>query len=190
MPRRETFNCGAFTGLDAGVGSGVRLGAFIGYGSGSFDAPSRNASWSVRTFTIGGYGGVQIGGFGLRAGAAHGVSDIDIQRQIAFPGFQETRQVTAMLRQHNSSPKQANAFKPAMSHIEPFADFAYVRISMDPLQERGGATALSVGKTQQESAFATLGVRAETNFKIADIHRSCVSWRDGGTPSTIRFLHP
>ncbi|MEP9379293.1 autotransporter-associated beta strand repeat-containing protein [Aquabacter sp. CN5-332] len=171
---------GLFAGLDGHVGDALRLGFATGYSQTTFNVTSLSSSGSSDDYHVALYGAAGVGIFDLRAGAAFTWHDLSVNRTVAFPGFidQDTADTSAHTGQVYGELALPWTF--AAGTVEPFANAAYVRGSMDGFTEAGGASALTSQAQSADAVFTTLGARAATSFTLGAIPaslRGTIGWQ-------------
>jgi outer membrane autotransporter protein len=157
-----------------------RLGVLAGYSRSGFDADDRSSSGDSDNYHLGLYGGTEWGAIAFRAGAAYSFHAIETSREVAIPGFADSLSAdydagTIQVFGELGYGIEAGAFR-----FEPFGNLAYVRLDTDGFTEEGGAAALSSSGSTMDTAFTTLGLRAETMFQLggmATTARGMVGWR-------------
>ncbi|WP_312857865.1 autotransporter-associated beta strand repeat-containing protein [Mesorhizobium zhangyense] len=167
-------------GADASISDNFRLGIFGGYSHSSFDADGRASSGSASAYNFGVFGGGQWGNLGLRGGAAYSWNNIEISREVAFPGFSDS-----LKAQYDAGTTQVFGevgyrLHAGGSTFEPFAGLNYVAVRTDGFGEKGGKAALTGSGSTTETTFATLGVRGSTDIMIQDFNATLhgtVGWR-------------
>jgi outer membrane autotransporter protein len=157
---------GAFLGADLALGEVVRLGAFAGYGSSGFEADARNSNASAESVHLGVYGGGQWGGFGVRAGGAVAWHEVDTDRGVSFTGFSGSLSASHDARTVQLFGEASYRVALGGASIEPFAGIAWVDLDAESFAESGGPASLTVADRDSETAFSTLGLRAETGFAV------------------------
>lgn len=169
---------GLLMGGYATFGQNGRLGLLGGYTHTTFKSDA--GTGSAENIHLGLYGGAQWGDLGLRAGAAYSWHNIETGRVVAFPGFAE--QLTA---DYDAGTAQAFAelgyrIDAGGLALEPFAGLAYVNLHTDAFAEKGGAAAIIAATSDTNTAFATLGVNAASDFRLGGIDataRGTLGWR-------------
>lgn len=178
--RTRRTSTGLLAGADIGPMENTRLGLMTGYHRSNTKAGDRGSSARGDHYHLGFYAGSQWDAFGLRGGLSHSWHRLDVQRQVAIPGFSDH------LRSHYSA-RTTQAFVEAGYRLpvsslalEPFAALAHVRASGDGFTEQGGNAALRVSGDTTGVTFSTLGMRAQKRFGRADRSlsaRGLLGWR-------------
>ena len=172
---------GFLIGADTIVAEQVRLGLMGGYGRSNFDVDDRLSSGSADSYHVGAYGAAQMGTISLRFGSAFAWHDIDTSRT-ANAGTLSN----ALSASYNASTVQVFGeagyrLEDELAGLEPFIGMAYVHTSTDGFTETGGATALTVGSSSANTAFTTLGLRAEGDIDLGQGEAATLSgmlgWR-------------
>lgn len=170
---------GVITGFDARFGA-WRGGIAAGYTSSQNNLDARGSA-NVETGHVAAYGGVNVGNFNLRAGAAYAFHTIDTDRMIAFPGFAD--RATAHYDGNTGQIFGEAGYGFAFGNIavEPFAGVAWVRVNTDAATERALAAGLNIAGTTFEVGYSTLGVRAASMIPVGDgmmlIPRASAAWQ-------------
>ena len=177
---------GFLTGIDAQVWDNWRFGLLAGYSYSKFRIHERMSSGKSDDYTIGSYAGTEMahnqGTFAFRSGAAYTWHNIDMNRGIAFAGFEDklaadykagTFQVFGELAYKHQTTEQFA--------IEPYANLAYVHLRADKFSEDGrNGAALNIYKSTMDTALASLGFRisADLNQEVIPIKaRADIAWR-------------
>jgi outer membrane autotransporter protein len=150
---------GAFLGVDRQFGDYIRLGLLGGYSQSNFNVGDVRDSRGISdNYYLALYGGAQWEQLRIRAGGAYTWHDLDVTRNVVFPGFVNT--LTSSYGAHT-----AQAFAEAGyglswwgMGLEPFIGAAYVNVDTNRWTEQGGAAALT-GKGQEDVFYTTLGIR-------------------------------
>jgi outer membrane autotransporter protein len=180
---------GLFVGGDALVRDQARFGVMGGYSRSSFSVDDRASSGTTDTYTLGVYGGGEWDAFTMTGGAAHSWHSLDTSRSVAFSGFSDSLSASYSARTMQAWGEAAYSFETGAARFEPFANLAYVNLSTDGFTESGGAAALTAAPNTVDATFAMLGLRAETDMMLGNMHatlRSTVGWRHafGGAPTS------
>nr|WP_246429884.1 autotransporter domain-containing protein [Prosthecomicrobium pneumaticum] len=185
----DTSTGGVLIGADGAVG-GWRLGALVGYGVTSADADARTSSADSDDVHLGLYAGTTSGPFAVRSGLAYSFHSISSTRHIAVPGLEETLKSDYDAGTTQVFGEVGYTISTDHARFEPFAGLAYVHLATDGFTETGGLSALVVDDSGNDTAFATLGIRASSAFllgqKMASL-RGTVAWQHafGDTEAAI-----
>ena len=125
------------------------------------------------------YGSGDWGAINLRLGASYARNDLDINRNVIFPGFGDATRVSydgATLQAFGEVGYQLNWGR---SVIEPFVGASVLRLHTDGFQENGGASALTGYGDDHELATTTLGIRGEMQVSedLPVILKGLLGWR-------------
>jgi len=184
---------GMLIGSDTQVGN-WRLGALAGYSRSTFDTDDRDSSGSSDNYHLGIYGGTHSGNLHIRTGAAYSWHRIDTHRSVSMPGLHDSLKSRYDANTFQMFGELGYDVRLGPTRLEPFANLAYVNLHTDHFSEHGGAAALSGKSDSTETAFTTLGLRAEHDLILGSVDtslRGTLGWRYGFgdiTPdSTHRF---
>lgn len=158
---------GFVLGGDAAAGD-WRLGVLAGYSHTGFDVEERSSSGWAASYHLGAYGGTEIEGFGVRLGAAHSWHDLSVDRVAAFTGFADALSSNYRAGTGQVFGELGYGIDVGAARLEPFANLAYVRHSTQGFAEDGGSAALSADGEAVDAAYATLGLRAETELALGE----------------------
>jgi outer membrane autotransporter protein len=168
------------TGIDALVSDNARIGLIAGYTYSSFNVDDRASSGSANSVHLGAYGGVGLGGLGLRGGAAYSWHFVDTVRSAAFTGFAENLDASYDAGTAQMFGEAGYRIDTATAAFEPFANIAYVNLHTDGFTETGGAAALTHASDDTDQTFSTLGVRASTPVSLGGSEANLsgmIGWR-------------
>ncbi|MHC9084886.1 autotransporter outer membrane beta-barrel domain-containing protein [Luteimonas sp. RIT-PG2_3] len=167
-------------GADYQFDSGLRLGVLGGIGNIDLKVPDRlNARADLRSRQAGVYAGQGWGGFGWRAGITWGNHDADLRQKIEYTGFSDVTQAKYDVETLQGFVELGYRFGNPRWGLEPYAQFAQVRVESDAFNESGAAAALS-GQTRDVNAdLTTAGIRFDANFKSKDQAHTWLSLRGG-----------
>ncbi|MDQ0251333.1 outer membrane autotransporter protein [Sphingomonas kyeonggiensis] len=171
---------GFVLGADASVLGKARLGLVGSYGRASFDTRAHSSSGTRNSYAFGIYGGADLGAAAVRIGASHGWHQLDTTRLVAFPGFADSLKGEQDARTTQLFGELAYRIELGATRVEPFADFAHVRLSTDGITEKGGAAALRLASADSGTSFSTLGLRAAPSFSLGGAKltaRGRLGWR-------------
>lgn len=178
---RMTHSSGGLAlGVDLAPVDGLRFGLLGSYAHGSLSLPARASSAKISSYSLGGYGGAGMGGVQFRFGGSYAWNSLRTTRGVGFAGFSD--HLTA--RYHGSTAQVFGdvgyVIGGARSHVEPFAQAAWIDVATDPFTERGGAAALTGAKRSQSIALTTLGLRGTAGVSLGGIPASVhatAGWR-------------
>ncbi|WP_058835916.1 autotransporter domain-containing protein [Luteimonas abyssi] len=167
-------------GADYTFDNGLRLGVLGGIGESDLKARERQ---HARTDLDARYAGVYAGyawrGLGLKAGWTYGQHDVEVERPVAYAGFEDRPTAAYEAATRQAFVEAGYRFGNATWGVEPYAQFAQVRASADAFAETGGAAALS-GQTRDVRAdLTTGGVRFDVNLKGSQQEETWVGLRGG-----------
>lgn len=184
-------------GYDYRFANGWRIGAFGGVGDARLDVRDRASEAEVDSRHLGVYAAQNWGGLGVRAGIVQSRHELDIERTVAFPG------ITAQTRaRYDADALQGFAeagyrFGAQAWEVQPFVQYAHVRLDTDGFRESGGAAALTGRGEEERRDVATAGLRFALNLKGARQEESWLSLRgmvgrrhiggDGAPASTVMW---
>ncbi|HEY0503038.1 MAG TPA: autotransporter domain-containing protein, partial [Lysobacter sp.] len=166
-------------GYDYRFANGWRVGVLGGAGRSDLDLGSRGSDGDTRNRHLGVYVGQSWGGFGLRSGLSHATHDVEIERNIAFPGMQDRTHADYDARTTQAFVEGGYRFAAGAWEIEPYAQVAQVRVKTDGFQELGGVAALNGSGTDNRVNLSTLGLRFNVNLKGSQQQDSWLSLRGG-----------
>lgn len=181
-----SHNTGGFLiGADAPVSESWRLGFLAGYGRSSYDADTNNASGFSDNYTLGAYGGSEIGAVGVRLGTAYTWSGVHTDRSVSFTGFSDR-----LSGQYDAGAFQAfgdvgyrlDAGETSLGRLsfEPFAALAYVNVHTNGFTEDGGLAALTTQSDDTNVTFSTAGLRGASDFTLGGVALTAtgsLAWR-------------
>ena len=157
---------GFFLGGEVLSNDKVSLGLVTGYGQGNITVGARNSTASTEDFHAGAYAGVRLGNFNAKLAFAHMWRDISTNRIATFTGFSNVLQANYDQRVLQGLADIGYNIPLGSATVEPFGSVAYVRVSSDAIQERGGAAVLNVAKAAENFAVTNLGLRLGYNPKL------------------------
>jgi outer membrane autotransporter protein len=166
---------GILTGVDATFAETWRFGLAGGYTRSWFDVADRASKGASDNYHLALYGGGQLSGFGLRAGAALTWHDLEIIRT----GFAGTLQANYSAQSGQVFGEVGHAFLLGTTAIEPYAALAHVALQTNRFDEGGGVAALT-GQNSFGVTFATLGLRAASVLMLQNMPltvRGGLGWR-------------
>ncbi|WP_066823410.1 autotransporter domain-containing protein [Sphingomonas mali] len=178
--RMTRSNGGLVIGVDIAPVDGLRFGLLGSYTHGSLSIPARASSAKITSYSLGAYGGASMGHVQLRFGGNYAWNSLRTTRGVAFSGFSD--RLTA---RYNGSTAQAfgdvgYTIGTTRTHIEPFAQAAWIDVATDPFTEQGGTAAVTARKRSQAITLTTLGLRGAVGFSLgsiaANVHATA-GWR-------------
>ena len=164
-------------GYDHHFDAGWRVGGFIGDGRTDFSVRDRGSKGHADTRHFGVYGGGDWGGFGVRAGWIYSIHDIDTQRDVAFPGFNDHTEANFDGRTRQAVVEAGYRFDRGTWEVEPFLQYADIRMSHDRIEESGGAAALAGASSDSKVGVGTVGARFNANLKGSQQEQTWLSLR-------------
>jgi outer membrane autotransporter protein len=175
---------GALVGADLMLydapGSSLKVGVAGGYSQSRFDLDARLSSGRLESGHAALYAGARFGNLRLDVGAAYTWSESDIRRQVAIRGFSDSLRLQRPGEVAQAFAELGYAFAFSGFALEPFAQLALIRVSIDAGTERGGAAALRLLSSEQTFGFTTLGLRAEAQIGAMPLFaRAMLGWRHG-----------
>ncbi|WP_170145894.1 autotransporter domain-containing protein [Rhodoplanes elegans] len=183
---------GLLVGADLPAFETWRLGVMAGYGHATYGVSDRNASGRSDNYSVGLYGGTQIGALGVRLGTAYTFSDVTTNRTVAVSGFYDTP--TGRYDAYTAQAFADVGYQVVAGRMafEPFAGLAHVKVGTERFTEQGGLAALTSSGVTPDVTVSTLGLRAATDFSVgatALTATGTLGWRhafgDVGPISTV-----
>lgn len=159
--------------------AGWRIGALGGTGRSDMDVDGRGTDGDITGRHLGVYAGQTFGGFGVRAGVTHMKGEVEVRRIVDLAGLQDRTRAEYDARTTQAFVEGGYRFAAGAWEIEPYAQFAQVRVETDGFQEAGGGTALRGGEADDRVDLATAGVRFNVNLASAGQSESWLSLRGG-----------
>ncbi|MEK1905274.1 MAG: autotransporter domain-containing protein [Pseudomonas sp.] len=158
---------GTFFGLDSHLTDTTTLGILGGYTRADVDAAHGSATGD--NYSIGTYLGTVLGPWSLKAGTSYTFNEIDAKRHVSFGDFHDS-----LSEDYSASTSQVFAgagyrINAGPVVLEPYVDFAWVRVSAEGFTEDGGPAALRVDSSAHETTFSTLGLRPSYSFVVSDM---------------------
>lgn len=176
--RNEYSGSATLLGYDYRFDGGWRIGVLGGSGRSDSD-DARNDKGRIKTRHLGLYAGQNWGGFGLSAGLSFARHDVDLDRGIAFNGFNDRARSNYDADSKQGFVEGAYRFDTGAWAFEPYAQFAQVRVNSDGFQESGGAAALTGRSADSRVNLSTLGLRFNVDLKGSQQEQSWLSLRGG-----------
>jgi outer membrane autotransporter protein len=160
---------GFVSGMDAGIGTGWRIGAATGLSQSSISVDARHSAADVDTTYLAAYAGGSLGPVVLRTGGAWGWSDIDTSRAVIFPGLYEREQSSYGGNTEQLFGEAAYPILIGCAAVEPFGGVAFVHVSTDSFHERGDVAALRGTSEDDDVSYSTLGLRVAATWHVSDL---------------------
>nr|WP_276534474.1 autotransporter-associated beta strand repeat-containing protein [Acetobacter orientalis] len=162
---------GFMVGADTAVHDRWRVGGLLGYGSSTFNVGTgRNSHGNSNNVVLGGYAGTHWGKLNLRMGASYAWNMQQVNRTVAFKGYQDGRLNSSYL---GGTAQAFGEVGYKIRHngtvIEPFAQVAYVNTHTNKYHETGGIEALNGRAMDMGVTFSSFGVRAASTFKMGNL---------------------
>jgi fibronectin-binding autotransporter adhesin len=176
----DSSSAGMLVGVDGTIADSWLIGAFAGYGRSSFDTDALASSADADHIHLGVYGGTHWGAIGLRTGLSYTWSEIDTSRVVTLLPENEVLSGSYDAGSLQVFGELGYKIDSGFAAFEPFVNLAHVRVQTDAFTETGGDAALSTARATTNTTFATLGVRASTEFAMGDSTTSLhgmVGWR-------------
>lgn len=146
-------------GADHVFAGGWTVGGLAGSGRTDVSVPARASRGSVNDKHLAVYGGGTFGGFGVRGGLAYARHDVGMNRRVAFGNVDQSLRADYSANTMQAFVEGGYRFGDARWSVEPFAQFAHVRVKADRFTEIGGSTALTVANADSSVNLTTAGVR-------------------------------
>lgn len=175
---------GVFVGADRSVGAGWRLGAALGYTSGTFMVDDRSSKSGIDSYSALLYGGkafeVGIDHLNWLLGAAYTWHDISSERRVSLPGLDQTLRADYGASTSQFFTELGYAMRFTGVTLEPFAGVAWSDLRTRGFSETGGAAALSGRSARDTQTITTLGLRAQAPVSLGRLDgavRGALGWR-------------
>ncbi len=177
---------GFLTGIDATVDDDWRFGVLAGYSRSTLMANSPRSFGGSDNYTVGTYAGtewaVPKGAIAFRSGLAFTSHDLQMTRNVAFPGFSDDLTSDYYARTFQIFGELGyKAHVSDHSLVEPYANLAYVRSNTAGFSEKGwSGAALDIRTDTMETTLSTLGIRATNSLQlghVASTARTDLGWR-------------
>ncbi|MFN3989403.1 MAG: autotransporter-associated beta strand repeat-containing protein [Erythrobacter sp.] len=158
---QSTDTEGFVIGVDGGTANdarALRFGVYGSYLNTRIAIDARGSAGEIEQAGGGIYTSFATGGFSLVAGAGAARFDITTNRMVALPGLADSTASTAAGDMAQVFGRIGYRFALGSASLEPFAAADHAWIALDPLLERGGASALTAGRQEYKVAGATTGL--------------------------------
>ncbi|MEH5143243.1 S8 family serine peptidase [Enterobacter cloacae] len=175
----QTSLHGVLLGVDSELFDNGRLGLMTGYTRTSLNGGYQSTACSDN-YHLGLYSDKQFGALALRVGAVNTWHHIVTSRPVNY-GVQSDREKA----EYNARTGQlfidsGYSWAKDKVNLEPYANISYTEYRNEVFNEQGGAAALSGNKQGQSATVSTLGLRADTLWKIGSLAigiRSEMGWQ-------------
>lgn len=164
-------------GYDHRFDAGWLIGAMIGTGRTDFDLRDLGDRGRADNRLFGVYGGGQWDGFGVRVAWIQAHHDIDTERRIAFADFDERASAEFSGRTRQAVVEGGYRFGQERWEIEPFLQYANIRVHHGAIDEAGDLAALHGPRAANRVNVGTLGVRFSANLTAAGQEQTWLSLR-------------
>lgn len=160
---------GIFMGVDKNINAQWQIGGILGYSRASIQSNNMRSKSNRDDYHLGVYVGGEWDAWKLRTGVGYTWHDFSTTRNVAFPGL-----VDHLRADYRGSTTQVFAegshqFKLSdASLIEPFINVAYVYVTTNDFNERGGEARLNGSKAHDDLFYSTIGVRGSHRFDLAN----------------------
>ena len=176
--RNEYNGTATLVGYDYRFANGWRIGVLGGDGRTDVN-DDRRSRGRIKSDQLGLYVGQNWGGFTLGGGYVYARQDVDLSRQVAFNGFSDRTSVSYDGDTRQAFVDAGYRFGGDAWGVEPYAQFAQVRVSTDAFAESGGAAALHGADNDSKVDLSTVGLRLNADLKGAQQDQSWLSVRGG-----------
>ena len=146
-------------GADLQLDGGWRLGALGGTGRSDIAISERSSKAEVDGKHLGVHASQQWDGFGVRAGLAQSWQSLKTHRNVAVPGMQGNADAKYDATTRQAFVEAGYRFDFGRTGLEPFAQYAQVRVKSDAAREAGGLPALSLAGGTFKTNLSVAGVR-------------------------------
>ncbi|MEZ0472486.1 S8 family serine peptidase [Luteimonas salinilitoris] len=164
-------------GYDHRFAAGWQVGAMIGTGRTDFNLRGLGDRGRADNRLFGVYGGGHWGGFGVRAAWIQAHHDIDTERRIAFADFDERASATFNGRTRQAVIEAGYRFDRERWEVEPFLQYANIRVHHGAIDEAGGLAALHGPRVANRVNVGTLGARFAINLNATGQEQTWLSLR-------------
>lgn len=179
----ETSTSGLVAGADVLAGD-VRLGAALSYSRDDLSVSDRDATAEINNVRLTAYAGKAFGPVRVTVAGVYGWSTVETLRDVVFPGVAERLTGEYDARTGQVTAEISTTFQMKLATIEPFARASYLNVETDDMQEKGGATALTVAGQSRDLSTLELGVRLSGEMDLSGDGslrpRAGISWRSNG----------
>ncbi|MEQ5091657.1 autotransporter domain-containing protein [Providencia rettgeri] len=161
----KSTNYGVLLGIDSEIYDDWQFGSAVGYSKTALNG-GYGSNANSNNYQLALYGGKRLDNLALRFGIGNTWHSIDTSRTISY-GSNFDHQAS----KYNGQTAQIFTevgynLNTGWSNIEPFVNLAYINFKNDGIAEKGGATSLRGDKQHTESQVLTLGLRADSQWRV------------------------
>ncbi|WP_152979591.1 autotransporter domain-containing protein [Stenotrophomonas daejeonensis] len=164
-------------GADLQLDGGWRFGVLGGTGRSDIAIADRGSKADVDGKHAGAYVGQHWGGFGVRAGYAQSWQTLKTHRKVDFTGLQDSTYAKYDGTTEQAFVEAGYRFGFGRGGVEPFAQYAQVRVKTDAARESGGLSALALAGDTFKTDLAVAGVRFNADLAASGQAQSWLSLR-------------
>lgn len=175
--RAEYAGNAILVGADHQLDSGWLFGAYGGTGRTDFDVRQRTSEGDANNLHMGVYAGKAWGNFATRAGYTHSNHELKIERDVAFAGYSDS---LGSRYDANTSQAYIDAgyrFGNENWGVEPYLQYAHVKLDSDNFNEAGGAATLQGRSADARVDLSMAGVRFNANLRGSRQEQTWLSLR-------------
>lgn len=178
---------GVLAGADVALNE-WRVGVVGGYTGTAYTAQGRPANGSINNLHAGVYVGAELDAINLQFNALQTWHGIASRRDVSFGGLNETLTADYGAQTSLLFGEVGYNFDLGAVELQPFGSLAYSLGHTNAYAESGGASALTVAASSQQSVTTVIGLRPEMAFAVDDMlltARGMVGWQHqaGEVPS-------
>lgn len=151
-------------GADLQLDGGWRFGVLGGSSRSDIAIAGRGSKAEVDGKQAGVYAGQHWEGFGVRAGFTQSWQALRTHRQLTVPGLQGNADAKYDATTQQAFVEAGYRFGFGRAEVEPFAQYAQVRVKTDAVRENGGLVALSLAGDTAKTGLSVAGVRFNANL--------------------------
>ena len=167
----------SLVGVDMQSDGGWRLGLLGGTGRADINVGERASKAEVDAKHAGAYVGQHWGGLALRAGYTQSWQTLKTHRTVAFTGLQERADAKYDAEVKQAFVEAAYRFGFGRAGLEPFAQFAQVRVDTDAARENGGQSALVLSSDSTKANLSSVGLRFNSDLAATGQAQNWLSLR-------------
>ncbi|MGB3394499.1 MAG: autotransporter domain-containing protein [Stenotrophomonas sp.] len=164
-------------GADLQLESGWRFGVLGGTGRSDIAIANRGSRAEVDGKHAGAYLGQQWSGFGVRAGYSQSWQTLKTHRKVNVGGLQDNADAKYDATTQQAFVEAGYRFGFSRVELEPFAQYAQVRVKSDAARESGGVSALSLAGDTFKTDLSVAGVRFNADLAASGQAQNWLSLR-------------